>query len=526
MRKMALVTLHNIKKSFGDRLLFEMDHLSIHKGDRIGLVGTNGSGKTTLLNIISGEIEPDEGSIESHALISFLPQLKEKSQTKSGGEVTADYVIQALNEKSQLLLADEPTTHLDMRHIEWVEKAFQKYSGAFIVISHDRTFLDNVCDTIWELDNNKIKRYSGNYASYKKEKDNERQFQQTEYEKYIKKSKQLQEAKEKKAKQANDAVKRKAPVGDSEYNLKGASDYFQSKAKKLHSVQKSMETRLEKLEKVDKPKDTQTVKMELPEMEAIQNRFIIRGFDLEGKVPGKRLWKPTNISVKGGEKVGIIGPNGSGKTTLIQNILSERDKLTLSPAMKIGYFSQNLTILDTDKSILENVSEEAVQSETLTRIVLAQLNFKGEDVFKKVSVLSGGERVKVSLAKLLVGDYNTLVLDEPTNFLDIQAVEALENLLKDYEGTLLVVSHDRAFLSSIIDKLWIIEDKQLNEFNGTYTEWENTSVSTLVDEVEEELLRIENQLTTVLSELSLNPSEEKEREFQELLQQKKTLKST
>ncbi|GAA0356041.1 ABC-F type ribosomal protection protein [Alkalibacterium iburiense] len=520
---MALVTLHNVKKSFGDRLLFEVDHLSVHKGNRIGLVGTNGSGKTTLLKLLSGEIEPDEGSLESHALISFLPQLKESSQTKSGGEVTADYVIQALNEKSQVLLADEPTTHLDMNHIEWVEKAFLKYHGAYIVISHDRAFLDNVCETIWELDNQTIKIYSGNYSDYKEEKEKEKQFQQTEHEKYIKKSKQLQEAKVMKAKQARDATKRKVPVGDSEYNLKGASDYFQSKAKKLHSVQKSIETRLDKLEKVEKPKEDGIVKMEVPDSEMIRQRFIIRGFDFEGHVPGKLLWKPVNISLKGGEKVGLIGSNGSGKTTLIRQLLSGHPDLVLSPAMKTGYFAQNLNTLDTDKSILENVSEEAVQTETLIRIVLAQLSFTGDDVFKKVSVLSGGERVKVSLAKLLVGDYNTLILDEPTNFLDIQAVEALENLLKNYDGTLIVVSHDRAFISSIVDKLWIIEETKLTEWNGTYSEWEQSSHDTSLNEREEELMRIENQLTSVLSELSLNPSEEKEKQFQDLLNRKRML---
>lgn len=522
---MTLVTLHKIKKSFGGRLLLDIDHLSIHRGDRIGLVGANGSGKTTLLRLIAGEVTLDEGTIENNALTTYLPQLKENHQSKSGGEVTADYVVRALNEKSQLLLADEPTTHLDLSHIKWVEKAFESYKGAFITISHDRTFLDKVCDTIWELSDNKITLYKGNYTQYKAEKENEKNYQQTKYEKYVKKSRQLQEAITNKAKQTEDMLKTKHVQGNKVTYTETSNDFYQGKAKRMHRVKKSMETRLEKLEKVDKPKEIEAVKMELPEMESIKNRFIIRAFANEGKVPGKRLWKPATFSVKGGDKVGLIGANGSGKTTLIKKILAQEEDFTLSPAMKIGYFAQNLSLLDLDKSIIENVSIEAVQSETVIRIVLAQLHFKGDSVYKPVSVLSGGERVKVSLAKLLVGDYNTLILDEPTNFLDLKAVEALETLLDYYEGTLILVSHDRHFISSLVDKLWIIEDEALIEFNGSYKEWITSESVPVMDEIEEELMRIENELTTVLSDLSLNPSEEKDKLFQTLVAKKNELKS-
>src|SRR5699024_312559 len=146
----------------------------------------------------------------------------------------------------------------------------------------------------------------------------------------------------------------------------------------------------------------------------------------------------------------------------------ENEAFTLSPAMRIGYFSQDLSVLDTEKTVLENVSEDSVQTETLIRIILGQLHFKGDEVHKKVSVLSGGERVKVSLAKLLAGNYNTLILDEPTNFLDIEAVEALESLLKEYDGTLILISHDRSFVSALVDKLWVLENEELLEFTGSY----------------------------------------------------------
>lgn len=223
----------------------------------------------------------------------------------------------------------------------------------------------------------------------------------------------------------------------------------------------------------------------------------------------------------------MIGPNGSGKTTLINKLLREDEAIQLSPSLRIGYFSQNLSTLNLNESILENVKKEAVQSETTIRIILAQLYFKGEDVYKPISVLSGGERVKVSLAKLLAGNYNTLILDEPTNFLDIQAVEALEYLLKEYPGSVLVVSHDRSFINTTASKIWEIEDKQISEFEGNLDEWEaaKTHASSITAK-EEELMRVENKIAEVLGALSLDYSEEKDDEFKQLLKRKKELKDS
>ena len=522
---MSLIKINSVTKSYGERTLFTIDQLAIEEGARIGLVGTNGSGKTTLFRLIAGLEQADSGHIERNATTALLPQLKETLSTKSGGETTADYVINALNKNPKILLADEPTTHLDMSHVQWIEKAFHKFSGSFVVISHDREFLNRVCTKIWELEDNKIKQYAGNYNSYKKEKEKEKQHQWTEYEKYVKKSKQLQKAKEKKAKQAENMLKTKHIQGDKVVYTESSNDFYQGKAKKLHRVQKSMETRLDKLEKIEKPKGSEAIRMELPEMNKLTNRFIIRANESVGQVSGKVLWDSSTFSLKAGEKVALIGPNGSGKTTLIKKILRGDDRIITLPAIKIGYFSQDLSILDVSRSILDNVKDAAVQSETLIRIVLAQLGFKDYDVHKRVSVLSGGERVKVSLAKLIVGNYNTLILDEPTNFLDLHAVEALEGLLQEYEGSILFVSHDRLFIDHIASKVWAIEDKKVKEFNGTFLEGEKSGSISSGSQDDEELMRIENKIAKVLSDLSILPSEEKDREFQELLRQKRELKS-
>lgn len=301
--------------------------------------------------------------------------------------------------------------------------------------------------------------------------------------------------------------------------------------KGLHQNRKALQTRLEKLEAVEKPKDEAPIKMALPNTRAFKNKVIIRAEKVTGKVGDKKLWDPSTFFIKGGDKVGIIGPNGSGKTTFLKKILNQSDEgLYVSPASKIGYFAQNMDILDKSETIIENVKAESKQSETLIRTVLARLGFYEEDVKKKISVLSGGERVKVSLAKLFVSDSNTLILDEPTNYLDIYALEALEKLLKDYEGTLLVVSHDRQFISAIATKLVVFEEKQLKLFEGSHEEYANRDTSKERDIEAERLMQVEMEITSTLGQLSkrLLTDEEKERldyQFQELLKEKGRLKA-
>lgn len=508
---MTLVQIRKIEKTVKEKELFHIDQATIYKGDRIGLVGTNGSGKTSLLEVIAQVTQADSGVVKHYGQVALLPQLKRTNTTKSGGEITAEYVIQAINKNPAVLLADEPTTHLDTKHIEWIEKEFQAFEGAYIVVSHDRAFLDQVCDTIWELKEGKLTIYSGNYTQYEREKEKELSHQQTEYEKYKRKEQQLLEAQRKKEEQAQ--------------SVEGESKHFhyRKKAKKMNKTAKTIEKRLDQLEEVEKPEEQTAVKMELTDMKVLRHRFIIRGNKLEGIVEGKKLWEPADFTIRGGGKVAILGDNGSGKTTLIRKILQSNPSITKSPALKIGYFAQDLSLLEKEKSILENVKEGSPQSETLIRIVLAQLNFKEQAVYKPVSVLSGGERVKVALAKVLVGDYNTLILDEPTNFLDIQAVSALESLLRAYEGSLLLVSHDRRFVSEIATKVLSLEQKQLTQFDGTIEEWQQSKQRPSLNTREEELLRVENELNTVLGKLSIEPTKELDQAFQELVEKKKAL---
>lgn len=520
---MFLLEANHIKYYVQDRLLLDVEQLQIHKNARIGLVGRNGSGKTTLLQILAEKISPEEGKVTQHTRCELLPQLKRTDTTKSGGEVTQEYIQKALIKDPELLLADEPTTNLDTEHIEWLEKKLKKWQGAFIITSHDRAFLDTLCTTIWELHEGKIKEYPGNYSDYVKQKELELHQEQLAYEIYEKKKKQLEEALKLKEKKAERATKTPKKVSKSEARITGAKPYFAKKQKKLQKTASAIETRLEKLEKVEKVKELSPIKMNLPNAETFKNRIVLRVNDVTGKVGERVLWSKTSFHIRGGDKLAIIGSNGSGKTTLVKKMMNQEYGIRISPAVKIGYFSQNLNILDTEKSIIENVQSSSKQDETLIRTVLARMHFFRDDVYKLVGVLSGGERVKVALTKLFLSDINTLVLDEPTNFLDMEAVEALESLLKEYEGSVIFVSHDRRFTENIATRILAIHNQEIELFEGNYQQYKLGQVEKTRDTKEDKLLLLETKISEVLSRLSLEPSEELEKEFQKLLKEKREL---
>ncbi|PFW89627.1 ABC transporter [Bacillus pseudomycoides] len=520
---MFLLEANHIKYYVQDRLLLDVDQLQIHQNARIGLVGRNGSGKTMLFQMLAGKISPEEGNVIQRTRCELLPQLKQTDTTKSGGEVTQEYVQKALMKDAELLLADEPTTNLDTEHIEWLEKKLKSWQGAFIIISHDRAFLDALCTTIWELNEGKIKEYTGNYSDYVKQKEIELNQEQLAYEKYEKKKKQLEEALKLKEKKAERATKAPKKVSKSEARITGAKPYFAKKQKKLQKTATAIETRLEKLEKVEKVKELSPIKMNLPNAETFKNRIILRVDGVTGKVGERVLWSKTSFHIRGGDKLAIIGSNGSGKTTFVKKIMNQEYGIKLSPAVKIGYFSQNLNILDTEKSIIENVQLSSKQDETLIRTVLARMHFFRDDVYKPVGVLSGGERVKVALTKLFLSDINTLVLDEPTNFLDMEAVEALESLLKEYEGSVIFVSHDRRFIENIATRILTIRNQKIELFEGNYQQYKLNQVEKTRDTKEDKLLLLETKISEVLSRLSIEPSEELEIEFQKLLKEKREL---
>lgn len=521
---MLLLEAKSINYKVQDKLLFKIDSLKIHRHQRIGIIGRNGSGKTTLLNILAGNKLLEESDIHLSTSIKLVPQLKRSDLEKSGGEITQMYLQEAFNESPGILMLDEPTTHLDAERIEWLERNLLESQRTLLVVSHDRTFLDTLCTDIWEIDNGTVTEYKGNYSDYAHQKALETKEQQTAFEKYEKEKQQLKEAIIKKEERAQRATKKPKNLSVTDARQKGTKPYYANKQKKLRKTASAFETRLQQLEEVKKPKEIPAIKMDILNEDIIRNQIIVRAEQVSGKMNHHLLWKPVNFYIRGGDKLAIIGANGTGKTTLIKKIIQEDEGIVISPAVKIGYFSQHLTILNEGKSILENIQLSSKQNETLMRIVLARMHFRDDDVYKKVNVLSGGEKVKVALAKLFLSDVNMLVLDEPTNFLDIESLEAFETLMQSYEGTVIFVTHDRRLVQNIATKILEIDNKKITVFDGTFAEYEEQQTHRSADSNEEQLLLIETKISDVLSRLSIEPSEQLDQEFQMLLDEKRKLK--
>ncbi|RPF55155.1 Vga family ABC-F type ribosomal protection protein [Abyssicoccus albus] len=513
----------SIKKQLQDRLLFYIDLMQVHDNQRIGLVGRNGTGKTSLLKIITGEELPDEGNITPFTSVKLVPQFKESRLEKSGGEITQQYLQKAFNENPGLLLLDEPTTHLDTERIAWLEKKIRNYQGATVVVSHDRAFLNNVCTEIWEIENNTFKIFKGNYDEYAKQKDLLKKQEQTEFEKYEREKQKLKRAIRQKEERAQRATKKPKNLSSSEARIKGTKTHYANIQKKLRGSAKALETRLEQLDKVDKVKELPEIKMDMLNEEKFTNQSVLRAENVKGEIGGSKLWDPFTFYLYGGDKVAIIGKNGSGKTALLKKIVKQDEGFTIPKKVKIGYFSQHLTILNDEQSIIENVQSSSSQNETLIRTVLARMHFWDEDVYKKVGILSGGEKVKLALAKLFLSDVNMLVLDEPTNFLDIISLEALETLMKSYHGTILFVTHDRMLVKNIATKIIDIKDGKITVFDGSYEAYEEWLENKTKSKNDDQILLIETKISDVLGRLSLEPSQELEDEFQRLLKEKKEL---
>jgi len=546
---LLLIEANNIKKSFADRLILDVESLKIYSEDRIGIVGVNGVGKTTLINILSKRLEADEGYVKIYSNYSYISQLEGPECLKiskemaskfnirdtwydnmSGGEKTRFKLAQALSENSPLVFADEPTSNIDIEGIELLERSFQEYKGALVLISHDRSFLDKLCNKIIELEGGKIKIYKGNYSDYIEQKAKARERAKFEYEEYIKEKKRLQQViidTKQKIKSMRKTPKR---MGNSEARLHKMGN---QKAKaNLDKNVKAVEKRIEHLESKEKPKEQELIKLDIKESNKLFSKIVIEGKNISKRFGDKVIFNDTEFSIFNGSKVALIGPNGCGKSTLIKMIMNNEDFINLSKGAKIGYFSQDMSILNDDLTIIENVMEESIYDETFARILLAGLFIKKEDIYKKVGVLSGGEKVKVSFAKMLLKDINLLILDEPTNYIDINSLEVVEKVLKDYEGTILFVSHDRRFIEAVADTIMTIENHKINIFRGNYKEYLASKRKVKKDskqDIKNQIFILQNRITEVIGRLSI-PSkndnlEELDKEYKELLAKLKELKS-
>ena len=532
---MSVVQFNNIYKQFSGEYLLKDISFTIEDKDRIGLVGLNGTGKSTLIKMLLGmeRIDPDlqnnignismsnttkvgylsqnhnfsdemnsvyeemlEVFIEEHKLwheiqkinsflaisegeeleknLELLSDLTIKYESKngyeieyrirqiltglelegyqeqiikdlSGGEKTRVALAKLLLQEPDLLVLDEPTNHLDLVSIEWLEEYLKKYGKAFLLVSHDRIFLDNVCNKIYEIENKKLYKYDGNFSRFILQKELILKGELKRYEKEQEKVKKMEEY----------------------------IDRFRAgiKARQAQGRQKI----LDRIEQMDDPifnPQRMRLKFEVASStgeNVLQVRNVSKSFD------GNKVLNNINFDLYKGERVGIIGKNGIGKSTLLKIIMEkiskDKGRMAIGSRVKIGYYDQDHSALHGENTVLQEINTSLNLTQEYLRTLAGGFLFSGEDVEKRIDKLSGGEKVRVSFLKLYMEKANLLILDEPTNHLDIYSIEVLEDALEDYEGTLLVVSHNRHFLDVVCNTIYYLDENGLKKFKGNYEDY-------------------------------------------------------
>ena len=528
---MAALQLEDIGIEFAGNWLFEGINYQFGIGECLGLIGRNGAGKSTLLKIIAGELSPSSGTVHrsktlklayfNQDLLSFktdspihqvvegafadlielenriqevqdalakgssdpslldqLDSLQVEFEAKGGAQFRpkVHHVLSGLGFKAveqeqafstfsggwrmrvllakmllmapDILLLDEPTNHLDLPSIQWLENYLKSFSGTVLIVSHDRYFLDRMIEKTLEISHRKLNVYAGNYTFYEKEKEQRRQLQQQAYE-------------------------------NQQKHIQHQEQYinrFKAKATKARQAQSKLK-QLNKIERIEAPEEEEaTFNMRL-EMSQPSGKEVLRLADLSKSYGPKTILQGTQATVWRGDKIALIGPNGMGKSTLLRILAGtesfEGDR-TEGHNVILTFFAQHqLEALDINRDILDEVQYGAgAKSETYLRNILGCFMFSGDDIYKKIKVLSGGEKSRVALAKTFLSEANFLLLDEPTNHLDISSTQVLVESLVEYPGTFVAVSHDRYFLEKIANKVWYIHNHEIKEYPGTYQEYE------------------------------------------------------
>lgn len=473
--------IENLEVTFLDKKIVEIDRLAVYQFDRIGIVGKNGAGKSTLLHLLAGKLYPSSGVVKSYVEPGYFEQMEvslieadeallsklevpRNTEQLSGGEQTRRKLAQLFTHYYEALLIDEPTTHLDQSGKSFLIEELRYYYGALIIISHDRTVLDELVTTIWEVDGGKVRVYSGNYSDYMKQKKVEIEQQRQAHEQYIKEKTRLEKAAMEKMKKA-EKIAQEGSMSKKEANAKPNKMFMtKSKGTSQKAVQraaKAIEQRMNKLQEIEEVHEERQIFFRQSQQLALHNKFPIMADRITLQVKNKVLLEEVSFQLPLGKNIAISGDNGSGKSTLLQYIVNHGDGITISPKAKIGFFKQMSYRFVMDENVLQFLKNRSEYDEGFLRSVLHAMQFSGTDLRKSVMSLSGGEAIRLQLCQLFLGEYNILVLDEPTNFLDIHTINALERFISAYEGTILFVSHDQTFINNVADVNYHIIGKKL-----------------------------------------------------------------
>lgn len=386
--------------------MFFIEKLSINQDEKIGLIGNNGVGKTTLFRILLGIDTEYSGYVDVKMKISSLLN-NEKNDLKvqksyRPGEYQMLRLDEVLLKEESFLLIDELTSHLDIDQKEKLVKELKNRNKGFIIVSHDRDFINQTCDKIFELSNKSLEVYNGNYTFYLEERIKRQKFLQGEYFNYISEKNRLLSVASDIKKQSSRVKTTPKRMGNSEARLHKMGG--QENKKKLDKQVKAIESRINQLEVKERPKEEKAIELSMPENRKIHSKILIRSEKLNKRFGDKVIFNNAKLEIENNRKIALLGINGSGKTTLINMIINK--EVWVNPNLKIGYYSQLGERLNPLNSILENVLETSICDQSITRIILARLGFKRNDVFKDINILSDGERAKVKLAKLITSDFN------------------------------------------------------------------------------------------------------------------------
>ncbi|QUG43342.1 ABC-F type ribosomal protection protein [Psychrobacillus sp. INOP01] len=516
--------LNDISITFGDDEVLQNVKGDIPSDVVIGIVGGNGQGKSSLLSVLSNEILPASGKVEwigNSPSISYFQQEDEHfSQIEyehdefvyfskwtvpegreyahlSGGEKMKRRLSRVFAENSQVLLLDEPTNHLDQDSLSYLKKQILSYNGTIILVSHDRYFLDEVADYIWEVENKKLTVYAGNYSTYRDKKSEKLLTQQRLYDAQQSKiqhvEKQITELK-------NWSTKAHAESTKQEFN----KEYYRVKAKKMDVQIRSKKKRLElELTKntIDKPNEEKEVSFSI-EGNKKKGKRVIEAKNMRKDFEKRTLFQNASFTIQAQERVGLLGSNGSGKSTFLRMLLGEENfqgDLWKSESMNIGYLRQTVFDLPEDQTPFEFFGPSNFKTRGHIQTLMTNLGFSKEQWSRPISTMSMGERVKLKLMDFMLDQKDVLLLDEPTNHLDLPSREQLEKTLSTYPGTILLVTHDRYFLEKLTNKLLVFENKSIRKLEMNYNEWMHKNNESLL---EKELLTLETERQAVLGELS------------------------
>lgn len=548
---MLLLQAEKIKKMYGDRVILDVEEFSVYERDRIGVVGANGAGKTTLFELLAGEKEPEEGRIERYGEISYCRQFqktegpenpeaeierkafrlwqvpeREAASQVSGGEEMRRKLAEVFQGDSHILLLDEPTANLDREGIVQLIGELKKVK-TFLCISHDRELLNETCTQILEVDGGKIKRYEGNYRDYERQKQEERQRAAQEYEAYRKEKGRLETVYQRKRQSAERMVKIPKNMTPKEAHLQEYTTSSRSndgKQKSMNRAADNVKKRIDHMEVKEKPRQEVSMHLKFSRTNPPESKKILEGKAVSFSYGEHVIFDKASFTVSNRKKTALLGPNGSGKTTLLRLIEKAAEgqgtDIRIAPKAKLGVLKQDFSQINPEKTVLENAMADSVQDPPVVKNVLAGLLFPVDTWNKRASVLSGGEKMKLAFAMLLVSEANVLFLDEPTNYLDLPSIQALEKQLQKYEGAVLFISHDQEFVRHTAQELLWIEDHRVLKFAGSLDAYEQEREREAERKKEdkgarlekEERMRLELKLACLAGQLGHAPSlEEKER---------------